>query len=88
MVNETYAGWNSPVYLTEENRRPERSIPRALFGGIAIVATIYVLSNVALLSVLPLEGIAQSKLPLADATAIVLGPTAGSSSLRWRCFRC
>jgi APA family basic amino acid/polyamine antiporter len=78
MINETYAGWNTPVYLTEENRQPERSIPRALFGGIAIVATIYVLLNVALLSVLPLQKIAQSKLPLADATALILGDTAGT----------
>ena len=77
MVNETYAGWNAPVYLTEENRRPERSIPRALFSGIAIVASIYVLLNLALLSVLPLERIAQSKLPLADAAAVVLGEAAG-----------
>ncbi|QIL02126.1 amino acid permease [Sphingomonas sinipercae] len=77
MVNETFAGWNTPVYLTEENRRPERSIPRALFGGIAIVAAIYVLMNLALLSVLPLEAIAQSKLPLADATALILGDAAG-----------
>ena len=73
MVTETYAGWNAPVYLTEENRRPERGVPRALFGGIAIVATIYVLMNVALLSVLPLDKIAQSKLPLAEATALDSG---------------
>ena len=77
MVNETYAGWNSPVYMTEENRKPERSIPRAMFLGIAIVASIYILLNLALLSVLPLERIAQSKLPLADAIAVVLGEAAG-----------
>lgn len=77
MINETYAGWNTPVYMTEENRHPERSIPRALFGGIAIVATIYVLMNFALVSVLPLEKIAQSKLPIADATALILGNMAG-----------
>lgn len=77
MINETYAGWNTPVYLTEENRHPERSIPRALFGGIAIVASIYLLMNLALLRVLPLEKIAQSKLPLADATGLILGNSAG-----------
>lgn len=76
MINEAYAGWNTPVYCTEENRQPERSIPRALFGGIAIVAAIYVLMNLALLSVLPLEKIAASKLPLADATGLILGDTA------------
>ncbi len=77
MVNETYAGWNSPVYLTEENRHPAHSIPRALFVGIAVVASIYILLNLALLSVLSLDQIAQSKLPLADATATVLGEVAG-----------
>jgi len=74
MVNETYAGWNSPVYLTEENLQPERSIPRALFGGIAIVAIIYLLTNVALLNVLPLDQIAHSNLPLADAIGLIVGP--------------
>lgn len=78
MVNETYAGWNSPVYMTEENYQPEHSIPRALFSGIAIVASIYILLNLALLSVLPLDQIAQSKLPFADAIAAVLGEAAGA----------
>src|SRR5262245_13388207 len=73
MVNETYSGWLAPVYLTEENRRPERSIPRALFSGIAIVAAIYILQNLALLNVLPLERIDKYKLPLAAQTAVVFG---------------
>ena len=77
MINETYAGWNMPVYMTEENREPERSIPRALFGGIALVTLVYLLVNAALLHLLPLDKIAESKLPLADATAILLGDTAG-----------
>jgi APA family basic amino acid/polyamine antiporter len=77
MINETYAGWNTPVYMTEENREPARSIPRAMFAGIAIVATIYVLMNLALLSVLPLKNIAESKLPIADAATLILGDAAG-----------
>ena len=72
-VMETYAGWNSPVYFSEENVDASRSIPRALFGGVIAVTLIYVLVNAALLYALPLSTIASSKLPAADAAGLLFG---------------
>lgn len=74
MVFETYSGWNSAVYFTEEDRNPGRNLPRALFGGALVVIGIYVLVNLAYLHVLPLDVLAASKLPAADAMHAVFGP--------------
>jgi len=45
----TYAGWHAPVYFSEENTDPAKSIPRSLFTGVALVMAIYVLINLAML---------------------------------------
>ena len=69
----TYGGWQSALYFTEEDRDPRRNLPRAMIGGVAAVIVVYLLVNVALLSVLPVPALAGSTLPAADAAQIVLG---------------
>ncbi len=76
-IMETYAGWNSPVYFSEENKNPTRTIPRGLFLGVAAIAVVYVLVNAGLFYALPVETLAQSKLPAADAATLMLGATGG-----------
>ena len=50
----TYLGWNAPVYVASEMRRPSRNLPLALFLGLAICTVIYLLTNVAYLRALPM----------------------------------
>src|SRR3989440_2395852 len=69
----TYAGWHAPVYFSEENTDPAKSIPRSLFTGIAVVMAIYVLINFALLYALPMSKLAGSKLAAADAAQLIFG---------------
>ena len=69
----TYGGWQSALYFTEEDRDPQRNLPRAMIGGVAAVIVVYLLVNVALLAVLPIPDLARSTLPAADAAQIVLG---------------
>src|SRR5436189_321337 len=69
----TYAGWHAPVYFSEENVDPAKSIPRSLFTGVAVVMTIYVLINFALLYALPISKLAGSKLAAADAAQLIFG---------------
>jgi APA family basic amino acid/polyamine antiporter len=76
-VMETYGGWNSIAYFSEENTNPGKTIPRALFGGVIVVMTIYVLVNAALLYALPVSQIAASKLPAADAAQLIFGDIGG-----------
>ncbi|XP_066290006.1 Y+L amino acid transporter 2-like [Branchiostoma lanceolatum] len=47
-----YAGWDAANYVIEEIVDPLRNMPRAIFGGLAIVTTTYMLTNVAYYAVL------------------------------------
>jgi APA family basic amino acid/polyamine antiporter len=69
----TYGGWQSALYFTEEDRDPNRNLPRSMIGGVVAVIAIYLLVNLALLSVLPLQELARSTLPAADAARVIVG---------------
>jgi APA family basic amino acid/polyamine antiporter len=70
----TYDGWYSTVYFGEEVRDTARSVPRAMVGSVALVIVIYLLFNLALLYVLPLEQLAGQKLAAGAAAEAVFGP--------------
>ncbi len=76
-VITTYDGWASPVYFAEEFSDPARDLPRSLIGGVLLVLALYLLINAALLHVLPLEDLARSPLPAAEAALRLLGPPGG-----------
>jgi APA family basic amino acid/polyamine antiporter len=69
----TYSGWHAPVYFSEENTDPAKSIPRSLFSGVCLVMAIYVLFNLAMLYALPISKLAGSKLAAADAAQEIFG---------------
>src|SRR6266850_1869638 len=69
----TYGGWQSALYFTEEDRDPDRNLPRSMIAGVASVIVVYLLVNLALLSVLPIPDLARSTLPAADAAQILMG---------------
>ncbi len=73
-----YGGWQAAVYFSEEVHEPERNISRATFAGIALVTTLYVLVNAAVLHVVPVGLLVNSTLAVSDAAAIVLGPGSGT----------
>ena len=54
----TYDGWAGVVYFSEEVHDPGRDIPRSLFGGVLLIIVIYLLVNLAILYVLPIEQVA------------------------------
>jgi len=76
-VITTYDGWVSPVYFAEEFSDPARDLPRSLIGGVLLVLALYLLINAALLHVLPLEDLARSPLPAAEAALRLMGPLGG-----------
>jgi APA family basic amino acid/polyamine antiporter len=69
----TYDGWYQPIYFAEETRHPARQLPRAIFGGLALVAGIYLLLNGAFLWALGPAGLAASKFAAADAARLIFG---------------
>ena len=48
--------WNNVTFIAGEIKNPRRNIPLSLFLGTLIVTTLYILANVAYLSILPLKG--------------------------------
>jgi APA family basic amino acid/polyamine antiporter len=48
--------WNNVTFIAGEIKEPKKNIPRSLFLGTLIVTIIYVLANVAYLSLLPMQG--------------------------------
>jgi APA family basic amino acid/polyamine antiporter len=67
------------TYAAEETRDPERTIPRALMFGSAIVVVIYLSLNAAYLLVLPIDKVLASTHIAFDATAATAGPSAASA---------
>jgi APA family basic amino acid/polyamine antiporter len=52
-----YSGWNAAVYVAEEMKDPERTLPRALIGGAGLVALFYLALNAAFIYALPLRSL-------------------------------
>lgn len=70
----TYGGWNEAAYLTGELENAPRNIAKVLLLGTAILVAIYVLANLALLSILGLEGMRGSDVVVADMMRAAAGP--------------
>ena len=71
-----FGGWQQTNFVAEELDDPERTLPRALAVGVAIVVAVYLLVNVAYLRTLGVEGLAASAAPAADTMARAAGPAA------------
>jgi APA family basic amino acid/polyamine antiporter len=56
-----YNGWESLGAVAEEIREPQRNIPRALFGGLAILIVLYVSATVAYHLALPMDKLVEEK---------------------------
>ena len=69
----TYDGWHTAAYFTEEDVDPSRNLPRSMISGVSLIIGIYILVNLALLYVLPIQTLAGSKLPAADAVQLLFG---------------
>jgi amino acid transporter len=57
-------GFEDSVNLAEEANDPSKAYPRAILGGLAITATVYVLVSIFAVAVVPPAGLADSETPL------------------------
>lgn len=73
-----FGGWHMVTYTAEETDAPERTIPRALVIGIAIVTACYVGLNAMYLDVLSVPGVIGSTRVAADAFVELIGPEGGA----------
>jgi basic amino acid/polyamine antiporter, APA family len=68
-----YDGWEDLNLVGAEVEDPQRNFPRALVGGVALVAVIYLLFSAACLKVLPFDSVANSQHIASDVVASVAG---------------
>jgi basic amino acid/polyamine antiporter, APA family len=74
-----FGGWHMVTYAAEETRDAERTIPRALMFGTAVVVVTYLALNSAYLLVLPFDRVLTSTHIAFDATLATAGPAAASA---------
>jgi amino acid transporter len=68
-----FDGWADLSFVAGEVKDPRRTLPRALIIGTLAVIAIYLLANVAYLSVMTIDEISRSPLVAADVAARLLG---------------
>lgn len=73
----TYDGWHTAAYFTEEDKDPSKNLPKSMIGGVLLIIVIYLLCNMAILYILPMNELANSKLAAADAIRLIFGEGSG-----------
>jgi APA family basic amino acid/polyamine antiporter len=73
-----YGGWQYSNNIASEIVEPERTLPKALAIGTAIVLAVYLLANVAYIRALGPTGLANSLAPAADTMRAIMGPAGGA----------
>jgi len=68
-----YDGWEDLNLVGSEVKDPHRNFPRALVGGVGLVAVIYLLFSAACLKVLPFDALANSQHVATDVVERVIG---------------
>ena len=68
-----YDGWEDLNLVGSEVADPQKNFPRALLGGVSLVAVIYLLFSAACLRVLPFEAVAKSSHIASDVVERVAG---------------
>lgn len=69
-----YDGWADVSFVGGEVKDPERNLPKVLIYGTLLVIALYLLANVAYLSVLTIDEMRTSKLVAADVAQRLIGP--------------
>jgi basic amino acid/polyamine antiporter, APA family len=74
-----YDGWEDLNLVGSEVENPHRNFPRALVGGVSLVAAIYLLFSAACLRILPFESVAASS----HIASAVVEHVAGRGAAAW-----
>jgi basic amino acid/polyamine antiporter, APA family len=68
-----YDGWEDLNLVGSEVKDPQRNFPRALIGGVSLVALMYLLFSAACLKVLPFDSVASSQHVASDVVERLIG---------------
>ncbi|MBY0479780.1 MAG: amino acid permease [Chitinophagaceae bacterium] len=74
----SYLGYYNVCHLGGEIINPKKNIPKSMFISIFGIAFLYLMMNISVASVLPLEQIQKSKFVVSEFVAVLFGPTAAN----------
>jgi amino acid transporter len=74
----SYLGYYNVCHLGGEIMHPQKNIPKSMFISIVGIAVLYLMMNISVASVLPLEQIQKSKFVVSEFVAVLFGPTAAN----------
>ena len=69
-----YDGWADLAFVGGEVRDPQRTLPRALILGTAVVVALYLAVNVVYVHLIPMDKMRGAELVAADTAQLLLGP--------------
>jgi APA family basic amino acid/polyamine antiporter len=72
-----YEGWQYATFSAGEARDPQRTFPRAIVAGTAVLIAIYLLANIAYIAALGPAAVQTSERVAADSVTALFGPAAG-----------
>lgn len=68
-----YDGWAGVTTIAGELKNPSKELPKAIILGVSSVIGVYVIFNLALLKIIPMNEIINSAKPASDAATILFG---------------
>jgi amino acid transporter len=74
----SYLGYYNICHLGGEIKNPEKNIPRSMFISIACIAALYLLMNISVASVLPLQQVQQSSFVVSEFVQTIAGKAAAT----------
>ncbi len=63
-----FLGFEDIVNISEETKKPRRTMPKAILAAILIVSALYIMVSMSVVSILPWQELAKSNAPLADVS--------------------
>ncbi|MBS0358231.1 MAG: amino acid permease [Proteobacteria bacterium] len=69
-----FIGMESATVPAEDVENPTRNIPLATIVGTSVTALVYIFSTIAIMGIIPLQELAHSTAPYADAASVLFGP--------------
>lgn len=76
LVFFAFIGFDNMSNISEETKRPEKTVPRGLLIAVTITTILYGLVGLAVVSLVPWQALSTSAAPLAYAVSVDLGPIA------------
>jgi arginine:agmatine antiporter len=73
-----FTGIENASVVARVVREPARNVPRATLAGLGLASLVYLMSNSAIMGILPAKTLAQSSAPFADAIGTAVGPALGA----------